>query len=168
MSLSWLILAPALVSSKPNILHIIVDDLRPEMNVAYHQPFLHTPNFDRLANSGLVFDRAYCQIAVCAPSRNSILSGLRPDLTAIFNFKNHIREPGQPKITTLPQYFKEHNYTVLGGGKTFHYNLPPYFDDRGNSGSWSSEIQPYYSFNEIEGARDLEECPNKVPNAVLS
>ena len=71
----------------------------------------------------------YCQIAVCAPSRNSFMSGLRPDVTGIFNFANHIREPGQPQIVTTPQQFRDWGYTTLGGGKTFHYNLPPYWDD---------------------------------------
>ena len=73
------------------------------MNLAYHQADVVTPNFDRLARTGLTFDRAFCQIAVCAPSRNSFLSGLRPDVTAIFNFDNQIREMNQPQITTLPQ-----------------------------------------------------------------
>ena len=67
------------------------------------------------------------------------MSGLRPDTTSIYNFNNHIREVAQPKITTLPEAFKANGYTVLGGGKTFHYNLPPYWDDIAN-GSWSSEI----------------------------
>jgi hypothetical protein len=72
---------------------------------------------------------AYTGIAVCAPSRNSFMSGLRPDVTGIFNFYNHIREPGQPPIVTTPQQFKNAGWVVLGGGKTFHYNVPPYFDD---------------------------------------
>jgi hypothetical protein len=57
------------------------------------------------------------------------MSGLRPDVTGIFNFYNHIREPGQPPIVTTPQQFKNAGWVVLGGGKTFHYNVPPYFDD---------------------------------------
>ena len=57
------------------------------------------------------------------------MSGLRPDVTGIFNFANHIREPGQPQIVTTPQQFRDWGYTTLGGGKTFHYNLPPYWDD---------------------------------------
>jgi arylsulfatase A-like enzyme len=53
-----------------NVLHFVIDDLRPEMNVAYGQTHMVTPAFDRLAREGLTFDNAYCQIAVCAPSRN--------------------------------------------------------------------------------------------------
>ena len=97
--------------------------MRPDMKVAYGQAHMITPAFDRLAKEGSVFTRAYCQIAVCAPSRNSFMSGLRPDVTGIFNFANHIREPGQPPIVTTPQQFREWGYTTLGGGKTFHCKI---------------------------------------------
>jgi hypothetical protein len=106
-----------------NVLWMIADDMRPDMNAAYGQKHMLTPAFDRLAKEGSVFTRAYCQIAVCAPSRNSFMSGLRPDVTGIFNFANHIREPGQAPIVTVPQQFRDWGYTTLGGGKTFHYNL---------------------------------------------
>mgnify|MGYP000049769157 CR=1 FL=1 len=141
-----------------NVLHIIVDDLRPAMKEAYKQDYMITPAFDRLAREGMVFDKAYCNIAVCAPSRNSFMSGIRPDVTGIFNFNNHIREPGQPNIITTPQQFRNAGYTTLGGGKTFHINLPPYWDDT-LKGSWSSEIQPYYPFWEVPGSSDFAFCP---------
>ena len=127
---------------------------RPEMNLAYKQSQMHTPAFDRLAANGLTFDHAYCQIAVCAPSRGSFMSGLRPDATAIFNFVNHIREPGQPKIVTTPQQFKQQGYTVLGGGKTFHYDRPPYFDES-TEGSWSTQVAHYFPFTEFVGSFDM-------------
>ena len=62
---------------RKNVLWMIADDLRPEMNLAYGQKHMVTPAFDRLAKEGSVFTRAYCQIAVCAPSRNSFMSGPR-------------------------------------------------------------------------------------------
>ena len=73
------------------------------MNVAYGQKHMLTPAFDRLATEGSVFTRAYCNIAVCAPSRNSFMSGLRPDVTGIFNFNNHIRQEQAipPKIALI-------------------------------------------------------------------
>lgn len=110
------------------------------MNLAYHQADVVTPAFDRLAREGMVFDRAYCQIAVCAPSRNSFMSGLRPDITAIYNFNNHIREANQPSnIVTTPQVFKNAGWTTLGGGKTFHISLPPDWDQQH---SWTTDVQP--------------------------
>jgi iduronate 2-sulfatase len=67
-----------------NIVHVIVDDLRPELG-AYGLHDRHTPNIDRLAANGTVFDRAYCQQGVCGPSRNSFLSGRRPDRSHSWN-----------------------------------------------------------------------------------
>eukprot|EP00040_Diaphanoeca_grandis_P036705 m.235426 g.235426 ORF g.235426 m.235426 type:complete len:731 (+) comp33664_c2_seq1:100-2292(+) len=153
----WSTQTHTMPTNAKNVLHIIVDDLRPQMNLAYHQTGMITPAFDRLAREGLVFDRAYCSIAVCAPSRNSFMSGLRPEVTGIFNFGNHIREPGQPHIVTIPQAFKNAGYITLGGGKTFHYNLPPYFDDV-IQGSWSSDVQLYFPFIEFTGSKDMAYC----------
>ena len=121
----WQTKTHVLPADAKSVLHFVVDDLRPQMNVAYGQAHMVTPTFDALAREGLTFDAAYCNIAVCAPSRNSFMSGLRPDVTGIYNFANHIREAGQPRIVTMPQQFKEAGYTTLGGGKTFHYNSPP-------------------------------------------
>ena len=61
-----------------NVLMIAADDLRPQLG-CYEQRFMHTPNIDALARSGVQFDKAYCQLAVCAPSRSSLLTGMRPD-----------------------------------------------------------------------------------------
>ena len=79
------------------------------------------------------------------------MSGLRPDVTAIFNFYNHIREAGQPPIVTTPQQFREAGWIVLGGGKTFHYNVPPYFDDVGESEPLAS-----CHFNDMFASQPLE------------
>lgn len=74
-----------------NVLYILVDDLRPELT-AYGRKKVHAPNIQRLADSGLVFDRAYCNIAVCSPSRMSFLSGRLPTTIDTYNFVNHIRQ----------------------------------------------------------------------------
>ena len=87
------------------------------------------------------------------------MSGIRPDMTGIFNFANHIRDPGFNSIVSMPQQFKKWNYTVLGGGKTYHYDHPPYFDDTGRTGSWSSEVAPYFFFREYSGSVDFAQCP---------
>lgn len=145
--------------ARKNVLHLIVDDMRPVMKLAYRADYMVTPAFDKLASKSLVFSRAFCQIAVCAPSRSSFMSGVRPDVTAIFNFANNIRDPGLGHITTLPGQFRSQNYTVLGGGKTYHYDHPPYFDDTGRKGTWSAEVAPYFPFREYVGSVDFARCP---------
>jgi len=106
----------------PNILFIPVDDLRPELG-AYGDKFIKTPNIDRLAKQGVIFNRAYCQQAVCNPSRASLLTGLRPDSIQVWdlmtNFRNNV-----PDVVTLPQYFKQKGYTTIGLGKIFHNDDP--------------------------------------------
>jgi len=106
----------------PNILFIPVDDLRPEFG-AYGDATILTPNMDRLARQGVTFMRAYCQQAVCNPSRASLLTGLRPDSIRVWdlrtNFRDHV-----PDVVTLPQFFKQHGYTTVGLGKAFHNNDP--------------------------------------------
>jgi len=106
----------------PNILFIPVDDLRPETG-AYGNTFIKTPNMDRLARQGVTFDRAYCQQAVCNPSRASLLTGLRPDSIQVWDLRTALRSH-VPDVVTLPQFFKQNGYTTIGLGKTFHNNDP--------------------------------------------
>lgn len=124
---------PAPPGSK-NVLMIIIDDLRPQLGcynitVGGGQK-MHTPNIDGLAARGLLFRNAYNQYAVCSPSRNSFMSGRRPDSTLTFNFKDSFR--GAPNGTSwiaFPQYFKDHGYNTTGCGKTYHSGHPPNFDE---------------------------------------
>jgi arylsulfatase A-like enzyme len=106
----------------PNILFIPVDDLRPEFG-AYGNNTILTPNMDRLATEGVTFMRAYCQQAVCNPSRASLLTGLRPDSIQVWDLRTDFRK-NVPDVVTLPQYFKKKGYTSIGLGKTFHNNDP--------------------------------------------
>jgi arylsulfatase A-like enzyme len=112
-------------SSKPNILFIAVDDLRPEL-ACYGNSIIKSPNIDRLARAGVVFNRAFCQQAVCSPSRSSLLTGTRPDTTKVWDLKTHFRK-ALPDVVTLPQHFKNNGYFVQGMGKIYHggYNDPP-------------------------------------------
>lgn len=123
-----------------NIIHIIADDMRPEMG-AYGLANRHTPNIDKLAAGGVVFERAYTQQAVCGPSRNSFLTGRRPDRSRSWNFINHFRED-HANWTTVPGLFLHANATALGSGKTWHPALPPLYDE---GKSWSKESLPYHN-----------------------
>lgn len=105
----------AQTASRPNVLFIAVDDLRSnDGNFA-----AITPNIDRLAKKGVVFNRAYCQQAVCGPSRASVLTGRRPDVTKVWDLKTHFRQ-ALPDAVTLPQYFKQHGYAARNVGKIYH------------------------------------------------
>jgi len=108
-------------AQRPNILFIAVDDLRPELG-AYGHPEIKSPNIDRLAARGIVFDRAYCQQAVCSPTRSSLLTGTRPDTTKVWDLVTHFRD-ALPDVVTLGQHFKNNGYFVQGMGKIYHGSL---------------------------------------------
>ena len=101
-----------------NVLFIAVDDLRPLLGCYGHSE-MHTPNIDRLAKQGTLFNRAYCQFPVCNPSRVSVLTGLRPDTTRIYDNPTDFREV-LPRVVTLPQHFKNHGYHTRSVGKIAH------------------------------------------------
>ncbi len=105
---------------KLNVLFIAIDDLRPEL-ACYGAAHMRTPNIDRLAKEGVLFERAYCQVAVCNPSRVSVLSGARPDTTKVLA-NNTFMRPSMPDVTSLPQHFKNHGCTSLSLGKIFHHS----------------------------------------------
>jgi len=107
---------------KYNILFIQSDDLRPELG-CYGCDYVITPNIDNLAKRGIQFNQAHVQSALSNPSRCSYLTGLRPNTTQVLDLVTDFRN-NLPNVVTLPQYFKNHNYTTLGIGKTFHNTLP--------------------------------------------
>ena len=108
---------PPLRSDAPNVLMIAVDDLKPTIG-AYGDPHAITPNMDRIAARGTVFQNAHCQQAICAPSRASLLLGLRPDTTQVWDLKTKFRDK-LPHVVTLPQAFKQAGYHSVGFGKIF-------------------------------------------------
>jgi arylsulfatase A-like enzyme len=109
-------------TERPNVLFIAVDDLRPELG-CYGEQVIHSPNIDRLAASGLMLNRAYCQFAVCNPSRVSLMTGLRPDSTKVWDLATRFRQT-IPDVVTLPQQFKKHGYHAVSYGKIFHNPWP--------------------------------------------
>ncbi len=127
------LLAPVLLAAGPayNVLFIAVDDLRPELG-CYGHPTVKSPNIDRLASQGLRFNRAYCQEALCNPSRASMLTGLRPETLGVFDLVTHFRDR-KPEVVTLPQLFKKSGYTSISVGKIFHTTNGNHDDNE----SWS-------------------------------
>ena len=103
---------------KKNVLFIVVDDLRPALG-CYGDTLASSPNIDRLAKSGTVFKAAYCQQAVCAPSRASFMTGRKPDRTKVWNLETHFRT-ALPNVVTLPQHFKNNGYQSMQIGKIYH------------------------------------------------
>ncbi len=101
-----------------NVLFIVADDLRTDLG-SYGNAEVITPHLDALASRGVVFNRAYCQQAVCNPSRSSVLTGLRPDTIKVWDLGARFRET-TPGVTTLPEHFKRNGYFTRGIGKIFH------------------------------------------------
>uniref|UniRef100_G1RST8 Iduronate 2-sulfatase n=1 Tax=Nomascus leucogenys TaxID=61853 RepID=G1RST8_NOMLE len=101
-----------------NVLLIIVDDLRPSLG-CYGDKLVRSPNIDQLASHSLLFQNAFAQQAVCAPSRVSFLTGRRPDTTRLYDFNSYWRVHAG-NFSTIPQYFKENGYVTMSVGKVFH------------------------------------------------
>lgn len=116
-----------------NVLFIAVDDLRPELP-CYGNAAVKAPSIERLARRSLVFERAYCQSAVCGPSRASLLTGLRPDTTRVWGNRAHFRD-ALPDAVSIPQRFRQAGYHAEAYGKVLHGRMadPP---------SWSVPVWP--------------------------
>lgn len=123
-----------------NVLFVVFDDLRPELG-CYGERQVISPSIDGLAADGILFERAYCQQAVCAPSRSSVLSGCRPDTTGIYDLQTPLRK-AMPRVLSLPEHFKNHGYETVSIGKVYHH---PKDDLQG----WSKE--PFQSRGDWKG-----------------
>lgn len=107
---------------KPNILFISIDDLRPTLG-AYGDSIAITPNIDQLAAEGMTFRQTFTQVAVCAPSRASLMTGVRPDSTRVWHLGDKFRNIN-PNAVTMPQYFSKFGYHTVNLGKIFHNYMP--------------------------------------------
>lgn len=107
-------------AERPNILFIQIDDLRPDLGI-YGHPIAQTPHLDALGRSGIVFENAITQQAVCGPSRAALMTGLRPDTSGITDLKTSV-DQALPDTVTVLDLFKSNGYQTLGYGKIYHHH----------------------------------------------
>jgi len=169
-------LAPlAAAERKPNILFIAVDDLRPEFG-SLGNTVVKTPNIDRLAARGTAFTHAYCQQAVCTPSRTSLLTGRRPDATRVWDLETHFRV-ALPDAVTLPQYFKANGYHCAALSKIYHSGFEdgrswnePHWYPRGRAVDtdpvdWTRQIVTKHDVSVQEYSKTESPVDNDKPSA---
>ena len=129
-------------TKKPNVLFIICDDLNCNLG-CYGHPLVKSPNIDALAKQGIQFNKAYCQLSLCGPSRASFMTSLYPDQSLIKRNAIYIRKH-LPNVTTMSQAFRNVGYHATRVGKIYHYNVPKHIGTSGHDDpySWNDTFNP--------------------------
>ena len=122
------------VAQKPNILLLYIDDLRPEL-ASFGSLQILSPNIDALAEKGVMFTNAYCNVPVCGASRASMLTGMLPTKNRFLDYKTFV-ETEVPEAVTVPELLKNNGYTTISNGKIYHH-----LDDRDSD--WNEVWRPY-------------------------
>lgn len=147
----------AFSAERPNVLFIAVDDLRPEL--ATYGADVKTPNIDQLAETGVRFDRAYCQQAVCGASRLSLMGGLYPTKTGEQTFHVEGWRKRHPDLLTMNQHFQQQGYFVSGMGKIYHGGSGPGVDPK-NWNEWQVPKGKGYALEESMAAANAKLAAN--------
>ena len=143
------------LTAKPNVLFIAIDDLAPALR-CYGNLIAKTPHVDRLAASGVRFDRAYNQLPLCNPTRASVMTGLRPDTIKVYDLDRHFRDE-LPKVVTLSQTFMRNGWWAGRVGKIYHYNVPA------SIGTDGFDDPPSWQKTVMVGLSDFKNVTDGVP-----
>lgn len=167
---AWCLMAATSLAAdakKPNVLFIISDDLNNLLG-CYGDPLAKTPNIDKLAKRGVLFEKAYCTFPLCGPSRNSMLTGLYPNSTGILQNSQLFRQT-IPNQLSMPQAFRQQGYFAARIGKLYHYNVPNSIGTNGHDdpGSWEVELNPAGVDRLVEQPKITTLVPNQF-GATLS
>lgn len=148
---------------RPNVLFISSDDLNHCFST-YGHPLVRTPNLDAIARRGVRFDRAYTQFPLCSPSRTSLMTGLAPDTTRVYNLQDHFRR-FLPDVVTLGQAFQKNGYFSARAGKIYHYGNPGQIGTNGldDEPTWNRRVNPMG----VDKTRDDKLVINHTPKRGL-
>jgi iduronate 2-sulfatase len=132
---------------KPNVLFIMVDDLRPTLGT-YDYPEVKTPNIDLLASQGVQFNKAFCNVPVSGASRASLLTGIRPNYPTRFTDYRSSADKDAPGVMTIPELFKNNGYTTISNGKFFHHRYDR--ADAWSEPSWRPDTSTVINYRDID------------------